>query len=291
MVVFVTAAALVFAIVAAWTPLAHADGPDTAPPSDQSSNPPLQQSGPDQPPPDPGASNSPSDSGGTPLEPPAPTPPEMPPSVPPLQSELNPPADPAPPADPPSGSSIPNDTSADTGSSKKAPTTRDSASAAPVAASTPTATYTAPQEAVPPEAGGPADQMWVEQWDSFKADSGGAVTIPPSVHFVGRGRFLFLGTGGRKVQLEGQARQNGQRPKISALGAGLAALPGLPGRALGSFFDLFAGGGGGATLMFFGLLCVLGTMLVPTPRGTRFFRLPAVTWRPSEYVPPIEQPG
>jgi hypothetical protein len=189
----------------------------------------------------------------------------------------------------------PSDSSGD--SSTRKTSTHDVSAAAPTGSSTPsgsqdsTAVTAAP---VPPDAGGPADQMWVEQWDSFKTGGfgGPGPEHPAAAQLIARGRFLLLGTGGRRAQIEGAARQNGQRPKVSALGTALGALPGLPGRVLGSFFDLFAGGGGGATLLSFGLLCVLGAMLLlGFPSCARSFRLPAVTWRPSVYVPPLEHPG
>jgi len=297
LVAAVAAAALVFAFVASWAPLARADESVTAAPPDQSTEP-LPQSGPDQPPadpgPTPGPTDPPPDSGAAPSEPPpAPTPPDTPPSDP-AQPDPTPTGDQvtAAPAVPASDASGSTGSSADADSSKASSTRDASAPAPPIASSGSTDSTTAAPAPVPPDAGGPADQMWVEQWDSFEATTvGGPKGGPPSARFMGRGRFLLLGAGGRNAQLEGQARKSGQRPKISALGAGLAALPGLPGHVLGSFFNLFAGGGGGATLMFYGLLCVLGTMLFPFPHATRSFRLPAVSWRPSEYVPPIEQPG
>ena len=294
LVAAVAAAALVFAFVASWAPLARADESIAATPPDQSTDS-LSPSGPDQAPADPGPTDPPPDSGAAPSEPPpAPTPPDTPPSDP-AQPDPTPTGDQvtAAPVDPTGDTSGSTGSSADADSSKKASSTRDaSAPAPPVASSGSTDSTTAAPAPVPPDAGGPADQMWVEQWDSFEATTiGGPKGGPPSVQFMGRGRFFLLGDGGRKAQLEGQARKNGQRPKLSALGAGLAALPGLPGHVLSSFFNLFAGGGGGATLMFYGLLCVLGTMLFPFPHATRSFRLPTVSWRPSEYVPPIEQPG
>jgi hypothetical protein len=111
---------------------------------------------------------------------------------------------------------------------------------------------------------------------------------PSGVRLAGAGGFVILRAA--KVTREARARQAGQTAKASALGPGLV-LPGGPAPGSG-FFDLLTGsGGGGATLMVFGLLGILAVKLLPIPRGTQALRLPGVTWRPSEYVPPIEQPG
>jgi hypothetical protein len=111
---------------------------------------------------------------------------------------------------------------------------------------------------------------------------------PGGIHLATTGGFVFLRTG--KTMREARARQKGETAKASSLRPGLV-LPGGPAPGSG-FFDLLTGsGGGGATLMVFGLLGILAVKLLPVPRSTQALRLPAVTWRPSEYVPPIEQPG
>jgi hypothetical protein len=53
-----------------------------------------------------------------------------------------------------------------------------------------------------------------------------------------------------------------------------------------------AGGGGGTgALLFFGLAVLAARSMLRVPDWTRAFRVSTATWRPSVYVPPIEQPG
>jgi hypothetical protein len=51
------------------------------------------------------------------------------------------------------------------------------------------------------------------------------------------------------------------------------------------------GGGGAGALLFFGLAVLLARSVLRVPEWTRVFRISTATWRPSAYVPPIEQPG
>jgi hypothetical protein len=88
-----------------------------------------------------------------------------------------------------------------------------------------------------------------------------------------------------KNRAEAQARAAGNLAEASALPWSI--VPGGPG-----FSSLFGGGGGGvATVMLFGFLAVLGAALRLALDGTAPLRIPAVTWRPSAYIPPIESPG
>jgi hypothetical protein len=134
--------------------------------------------------------------------------------------------------------------------------------------------------------------MWVEQWSAFPVDDFGGVKPPGAGGSIPLARSFGLGIfrATRATRLEAHARQEGESPKLSALGTG-PLIPGGPSHGLGSFLDLFSGSGGGATLMLFGLLGILAVTLLPLADRTRAFWLPMVTWRPSAYVPPIEQPG
>jgi hypothetical protein len=133
--------------------------------------------------------------------------------------------------------------------------------------------------------------MWVDEWGAFTRTDPIAMlrqTSRPGIRFARAGSFVLFRSSKAK-RLEARARQQGETAKASPLGGGV--LHGLPGSVAG-LFDLLAGsGGGGGVLMIFGFLGILAITLLPIPSRTRALRLPAVTWRPSAYVPPIEQPG
>ena len=165
--------------------------------------------------------------------------------------------------------------------------TSDAIPAAPVA---PTALSQGP----PLPGATPADQVWVEQWSAFtREDVTGTLRagLKPAIRLaLGRaGGFVFFPTSKAK-RIEARERQRGETAKASALRPGLTAS-GATGPGAG-LFDLFTGGGGGgATVTIYIFLGILAVTLLPIPSRTTAFRLPAVSWRPSEYVPPIEQPG
>jgi hypothetical protein len=154
-----------------------------------------------------------------------------------------------------------------------------------------TTTVAGPQTTLPTAADA-ADVMWVEQWAAFPLDDFGGAKPPGAAAGIPLARPFGLGIfrATRASRLEARARQAGESPKLSALGRG-PLIPGGPGHGLGTFLDLFSGSGSGATLMLFGLLGVLAVTLMPRVDRTRAFWLPMATWRPSAYVPPIEQPG
>jgi hypothetical protein len=140
--------------------------------------------------------------------------------------------------------------------------------------------------------GAPGDEMWVDQWSAFtRADPVVMLrqSFKPGIRFARGGSFVLFGTSKAK-QLEARARQEGDTAKASPLG-GSGVLHSVPGSGAG-LFDLLSGNGsGGGVLMIFGFLGILAITLLPMPSRTRALRLPTVTWRPSAYVPPIEQPG
>ena len=147
-----------------------------------------------------------------------------------------------------------------------------------------------------PLSGAPGDEVWVDQWSAFARDPAAAMpqgSAKPALRLARGGSFgggFVLFRSSKAKQLEARARQEGQTAKASPLGA-RGVLPGTPGPGSG-LFDLFAGSsGGGAMLTIFGLLGILAVTLIRIPSRTTAFRLPVVTWRPSAYVPPIEQPG
>jgi len=76
------------------------------------------------------------------------------------------------------------------------------------------------------------------------------------------------------------------------------ALPrdGVPGRGgelpgQNPFFSLLSGSGGSTAGLALLLLAVLGAAIALPRHHFKPLRTPAVTWRPSAYVPPIELPG
>jgi hypothetical protein len=203
--------------------------------------------------------------------------------------------------DPNSGSSAtgtpPADPAPSDDSSKKTPSKGSSSSTvADGTGGPPSSSATTPvadTQTTLPTGADAGDVMWVDQWAAFQVDNSGGTKPPGAGASIPLARSFGLGIIFRTTsakQLEAGARQKGQSPKISALGRG-PLIPGGPGHGVGSFLNLLSGSGGGATLMLFGMLGVLAVTLLPAPSRTRAFRLPVVTWRPSEYVPPIEQPG
>jgi hypothetical protein len=71
----------------------------------------------------------------------------------------------------------------------------------------------------------------------------------------------------------------------------LLPLPGLPGDGPPPNSSLVGGSGGG--MGGFALLSLVAALAIAfsSARWTKIFGLPAVTWPPSAYVPPIEAPG
>lgn len=98
---------------------------------------------------------------------------------------------------------------------------------------------------------------------------------------------LALSREARSAVREARARANGTAAKVTAL-----SPFGLAGQGGAGLFNLLLGGGGsGAAVVFIGFLAVLmGLVALPRDRSMRF-RLPAVSWRPSAYVSPLELPG
>jgi hypothetical protein len=78
----------------------------------------------------------------------------------------------------------------------------------------------------------------------------------------------------------------GKAQELSPLGP-----PWAPGPLFGQIFNFFGGGGPGAPLLLIGLAVLLVGSVMRIPDWTRAFRLPAASWRPSAYVPPLESPG
>jgi outer membrane biosynthesis protein TonB len=132
-------------------------------------------------------------------------------------------------------------------------------------------------------------------WDVYddtllaeKLDDGGLVTafgggMPPSA-----GGLAILGGIGPVTDRDkrGAAEPPARANATPAGGSG----PGGPGPGPGPSAGMSGAGGGGAgiALMLLGLACA-ASMRAPSTK--RAFRLPMATWRPSAYVPPIEQPG
>jgi hypothetical protein len=283
-------AVLSFALLASWSPAARADeaGLPPAGPSDATGPPPTDGGS--------GGAPGPTDGGATaqpPSGPPAP-PPSDPPAPPPNDPGAQAPTDaqpgpPAQPVNPQPQDTTPADAGAD--SSKKSSPLKSSGGSPDATNGNPTPVAASPTPL--PATDNAPDEMWVDQWSTFPfMDSGGTgaarIALGAASARIGT---LTIFRGSRATRLEASARQNGETAKASPLGGG-AATPGGPGGpGLGSLLDLFSGSGGGATLMFYGLLGILMVTLLPAPGRARAFRLPVVTWRPSEYVPPIEQPG
>ncbi len=60
----------------------------------------------------------------------------------------------------------------------------------------------------------------------------------------------------------------------------------------GHFLRLLTGGSGGtAAFLLFGFVAVLVGTVLRVPDLKKAFSLPAVTWRPPVYLPPLESPG
>jgi hypothetical protein len=302
---------LVLALLASWAPTARAD--ETSPPSggqlavDTTSDPPPIPPGPAD---GTGSTGSGSSDPGTPPnagDPNSGSPPTQPADPPP--QETSPPVDgtttPADttsgtpggtPVDTTTGGGSTTDTSGDAissdpkkGSSSKASTDSPAASSGD---QTGTSVPTSSQPTAFALSDNPGDEVWVDQWSAFtRADPVALLreSLRPGIRFTRGGSFVLFRTSKAK-QLEAKARKQGETAKASPLGPS-GVLHGVPGPGSG-LFDLFAGNtGGGAVLTLFGVLGILAVTLMPLPGRTTAFRLPVVTWRPSEYVPPIEQPG
>ena len=85
------------------------------------------------------------------------------------------------------------------------------------------------------------------------------------------------------------ARRSHSVAQVSALG-GPPGSGHQPGHNL--FLNLLSGPGGSAAgLAFASILAILGVAFVLPRDRLRTFRMPAVSWRPLAYVPPIELPG
>ena len=102
-------------------------------------------------------------------------------------------------------------------------------------------------------------------------------------------RHVESGTAGRVTQRETKARADHETGKASPLDRG---LPGHGGQSPSQnpFFSLLSGSGGAGTGLLL-LLAVLGASIALPNHRLKAFRTPAVPWRPSAYVPPIELPG
>jgi hypothetical protein len=100
---------------------------------------------------------------------------------------------------------------------------------------------------------------------------------------------LVLHASSRASSLVAKARRSHSVAQVSPLGVppGSGNLPGH-----NPFFDLMSGPGGSAAgLALASILAILGVAFVLPRDRLRTFRMPAVSWRPLAYVPPIELPG
>ncbi len=103
-------------------------------------------------------------------------------------------------------------------------------------------------------------------------------------------RHVESGTAGRVTRREANERSGHETGKASPLDRG---LPGHGGQSPSQnpFFSLLSGSGGAGTGLLLLLLAVLGASIALPNHRFKAFRAPAVPWRPSAYVPPIELPG
>ena len=98
------------------------------------------------------------------------------------------------------------------------------------------------------------------------------------------------GTAGRVIRREAKERGGHETGKASPLDGGLPGHGGqLPSQ--NPFFSLLSGSGGAGTGLLMLLLAVLGASIALPNHRFKAFRTPAVAWRPSAYVSPIELPG
>jgi hypothetical protein len=267
---------LVAVLVAAPARAQDAPADTTPPPESTPSDPPASDPGPAPTVTDPGPTTS------APAEPPAETP-------------ANPPAEDASSLTAAGGSG--NDSQADyqagnqTGNQRQPSRQSDSPSAVltPVSSEPGAGDETTRVETVPPGSDGDPG-VWGGQ-DTFVVQETHGVDLGAAAPHVGplRGLFALVHTS-RASRLEAKARRSNWVAKASPIGGPPGSGGQLPGQS--PFFNLLSGPGGvAAGLALASVLAVMGAAFMLPRDRSRVFPMPAVSWSPLAYVPPIESPG